>query len=153
LLVRQSDMFTVGVLPPLLMVGTFLLLAITRTASIARPDDGVVQAVVTGLGNHSIALTLGYALTLGALAMRRHVAHQRAGAFETVGRVPARGERGASPLLDEAGDVARALADHHGLVVRPVDHGRRLRRGLARLEHEVDHVVELLLDLPAVGAR
>lgn len=77
LLVRPPDMFVVGVLPPLLMVGAFLLVAITRVAAIASPGDGVVQAVVTGLGRHSIALFVGYGLCLGALAMRRHVAQVR----------------------------------------------------------------------------
>lgn len=76
LLVRPPDMFTIGVLPPLLMVGDFLLLAPTRTDSIARPGDGVVQAVVSGLGHHSVALFVGYALCLGVLAMRRHVRHR-----------------------------------------------------------------------------
>lgn len=77
LLVRPPDMFVVGVLPPLLMTGTFLLVALTRAEAIASPGDGVVQAVVTGLGRHSVALFVGYGLCLGALAMRRHVAHVR----------------------------------------------------------------------------
>lgn len=77
LLVRPPDMFVVGVLPPLLMVGAFLLVALTRTPAIASPGDGVIQAVVTGLGRHSIALLVGYGLCLGALAMRRHVAQLR----------------------------------------------------------------------------
>jgi hypothetical protein len=71
LLVHPRDFFVVGVLPPLVMTGLFLLLALTRVEAIARSDDSVVQAVVTGLGRHSIALFVGYALTLGCLAMRR----------------------------------------------------------------------------------
>ena len=71
LLVHPRDFFTVGVLPPLVMVGLFLLLALTRVEAIARSDDGVVQAVVTGLGRHSVGLFVGYALTLGCLEMRR----------------------------------------------------------------------------------
>ena len=74
LLVHPRDFFVVGVLPPLVMVGVFLLLSLTRVEAIARSDDGVVQAVVTGLGRHSIALFVGYGLTLGCLAMRRRVA-------------------------------------------------------------------------------
>jgi len=71
LMVHPRDFFVVGVLPPLVMTGVFLLLALTRSEAIARADDGVVQAVVTGLGRHSIALFVGYALTLGCLAARR----------------------------------------------------------------------------------
>jgi len=77
LLVHPRDFFPVGVLPPLLMVGVFLLLALTRPESIAHRDDGVVQAVVSGLGHHSISLFVGYALCLGCLAVRRRVLAQR----------------------------------------------------------------------------
>jgi len=80
LLVHPRDFFVVGVLPPLLMVGAFLLLGLTRPEAIANHDDGVVQAVVSGLGHHSISLFIGYALCLGCLAMRRHVISQREGA-------------------------------------------------------------------------
>lgn len=76
LLVRPRDFFTVGVLPPLLMVGVFTLLAATRPSAIAHPDDGVVQAVISGLSGHSIALVLGYALCLGCLAIRQRVLGQ-----------------------------------------------------------------------------
>ncbi|MEP9381586.1 DUF6542 domain-containing protein [Nocardioides cheoyonin] len=80
LLVHPRDFFTVGVLPPLLMVGVFLLLGLTRPDAIADAEDGVVQAVVSGLGHHSISLFVGYALCLGCLAMRRHVVTVRAAA-------------------------------------------------------------------------
>ncbi|MFT4084345.1 MAG: hypothetical protein QM638_17350 [Nocardioides sp.] len=80
LLVDAIDFFVVGVLPPLLMVALFILLAITQPATIALPDDGVVQAVVSGLGHHSISLFVGYGLCLGCLAMRRHVLAGRAAA-------------------------------------------------------------------------
>jgi hypothetical protein len=74
LLVRQRDFFTVGVLPPLIMVGAFAVLAVDRPGAIANPDDGVVQAVVSGLAHHSVALVCGYALCLMTLFAR-----QRAG--------------------------------------------------------------------------
>jgi hypothetical protein len=77
LMVHPRDFFVVGVLPPLLMVGLFLLLGVTRPEAIAQADDGVVQAVVSGLGHHSISLFIGYALCLGCLAMRRHVLAER----------------------------------------------------------------------------
>ena len=71
LAVRPSDFFTVGVLPPLLMVGVMALLEMTRPAVLGHPQDGAVQSVVTGLADHSGALVTGYLLTLMTLAVRR----------------------------------------------------------------------------------
>ena len=73
LLVRMADFFTVGVLPPLLMLGVFAMLATTTRDTIAHPEDGFVQAVVSGLSGHSLALVVGYALALGVLAIRHRV--------------------------------------------------------------------------------
>ncbi|MCW2845593.1 MAG: hypothetical protein JWN22_3509 [Nocardioides sp.] len=73
LVVRPLDFFTVGVLPPMIMVVVFTLLGLTRPGMIAHPDDGVVQAVVSGLSRHSAALVLGYALCLTCLAVRQRV--------------------------------------------------------------------------------
>ncbi|GAA4712085.1 DUF6542 domain-containing protein [Nocardioides conyzicola] len=77
LLVRPSDFFTVGVLPPLLMVGVFVLIGLTRPDVIADPGDGVVQAVVSGLASHAGALTTGYLLSLAVLALRHRVLRHR----------------------------------------------------------------------------
>ena len=71
LAVRPADFFTVGVLPPLIMLAVFVILAIARPATIARPEDGVVQAVVSGLSTHAVALGVGYALCLACLAVRQ----------------------------------------------------------------------------------
>ena len=71
LAVRPPDFFLVGVLPPLAMALVVLLLAISDRASVARADDGLVQAVLAGLSRHGIALALGYAACLGLLALRR----------------------------------------------------------------------------------
>jgi hypothetical protein len=68
--VRPTDFFTAGVLPPLLMVGVFVLLGVTRPDSIGASEDGVVQAVVSGLSHHSDALFAGYLLCLAALLVR-----------------------------------------------------------------------------------
>jgi uncharacterized protein DUF6542 len=76
LAVRPTDFFTVGVLPPLIMVGVFTLLGLTRPAAIADPRDGVVQAVVSGLSHHSGALVAGYLLCLGCLELRRRMARR-----------------------------------------------------------------------------
>ena len=73
LAVRPDDFFTVGVLPPLIMVGVFVLLGLSRPDVIAHPEDGVVQAVVSGLSHHSGALVVGYLLCLAILAVRQRV--------------------------------------------------------------------------------
>jgi hypothetical protein len=71
MLVRPRDFFTVGVLPPLLMLGTMVLVALNGTQVIAHRHDSVVQAVITGLAHHSIALFVGYAACLVALVLRQ----------------------------------------------------------------------------------
>lgn len=71
--VRPSDFFTVGVLPPLLMLGVFWVLGLFAPGSIAGDGDGTVMAVLTGLADHAGALAAGYALCLGCLAIRRSV--------------------------------------------------------------------------------
>ena len=71
--VRPRDFFTVGVLPPLLMLGTFWLLGLLTPGSIANDGDGTIRAVLTGLADHSGALVTGYALCLACLAIRRSV--------------------------------------------------------------------------------
>ncbi len=73
LAVRPRDFFTVGVLPPLLMLGAAVLLALWDVTAIADARDGVVQAVVSGLTHHAGALITGYMLTLAILAVRRRV--------------------------------------------------------------------------------
>lgn len=69
--VRLEDFFPVGVLPPLAMLLVVVLLALSDPGSVARPTDGVVQATVSGLAGHALALALGYAVALGLLATRR----------------------------------------------------------------------------------
>lgn len=71
LAVRPGDFFTAGVLPPLVMVGVFTLLALVDVEALARPGDSVVQAVASGLAHHSAALVGGYAVCLGALWARQ----------------------------------------------------------------------------------
>lgn len=69
-LVRRGDFWTVGLLPPLLMIGAFSLLALVERGTIADPRDSVVQALVSGVAHHSAALLAGYVLCLGGLAWR-----------------------------------------------------------------------------------
>ena len=78
LAVRPADFFTVGVLPPMLMVVVFALLGATRPDVIADPEDGVVQAVVSGLSHHAGALVTGYFLCLAILAVRQRFLTQAA---------------------------------------------------------------------------
>lgn len=74
LVVHPADFFVVGVLPPLIMVGVFVLLGSTHPETLAQPEDGVVQAVVSGLSRHSGALVVGYVLCLAVLLVRQRVA-------------------------------------------------------------------------------
>ena len=73
LLVRPEDFFIVGVLPPLIMLVVFVLVAASRPVAIAEPGDGVAQAVVTGLSHHAVALGVGYAACLVCLGVRERV--------------------------------------------------------------------------------
>ena len=77
LAVRPRDFFTVGVLPPLMLLGVFTLIGLTAPDVIAERHDGVVQAVVSGLAHHSGALVAGYALCLATLALRTRTATGR----------------------------------------------------------------------------
>jgi ATP/ADP translocase len=80
--VRPRDFFVVGVLPPLLMLGTVLLLAVVARSAVADPVDSLVQAVVSGLAHHAGGLVAGYALALGVLALRQ-VAAKNSGRLRT----------------------------------------------------------------------
>jgi hypothetical protein len=71
LLVRPRDFFTVGVLPPLALTATVVTLALLDRAAVARADDSLVQAVVSGLAHRAQALALGYALALAILGLRQ----------------------------------------------------------------------------------
>lgn len=77
LAVRPNDFFTAGVLPPLLMLGAFVLVAIGRVNAVARPDDSLVQATISALSHHSLALMMGYGGCLGVLYLRQRVMAQR----------------------------------------------------------------------------
>ena len=69
--VHPRDFFTIGVLPPLLLGFTVVVLAVVDRAAVARAEDPFVQALVSGLAHHSLALVIGYALTLLVLALRQ----------------------------------------------------------------------------------
>ncbi len=126
--VAGEALFVMSLLPPFLMLAVFTLLGAVAPEMIAEPDDGMVQSLVSGLAHHSTALLVGYGLALVTLAAP------------------------ATSLL-EARRVAGADPEHLGVALRPVDHGGRLGRRLARLDHDVDLVVQLLLDVPAQRPR
>ena len=71
--VRHRDFFTVGVLPPLLMFATMVLVALNGSQVIADPHDSTVQAIITGLAHHSVALFAGYAVCLLTLLARQRL--------------------------------------------------------------------------------
>lgn len=97
LAVRPQDFFTVGVLPPLLLAATVTVVAIVDPAAVARAEDAVAQAVVSGLAHHAIALVIGYALTLGVLALRQ-VALRHDGRIRLGGEASTRSGPDASAL-------------------------------------------------------
>ena len=78
--VRASDFFTVGVLPPLLLAFTVVTLVVVDQRAVARPDDGPLQAIVSGLAHHALALLIGYAAALLLLGLRQ-VAFRNHGAL------------------------------------------------------------------------
>ena len=70
LLVRPQDFFTVGVLPPLVMLAVFVLVALSHPRALTSGDAGPVSTVVGGLAHHAVALGVGYAACLVCLAIR-----------------------------------------------------------------------------------
>ncbi|TIC81720.1 DUF6542 domain-containing protein [Nocardioides sp. GY 10127] len=73
LMVRPSDSFVAGIVPPWLMTGLLLVAAWTDPGIVTTADDGLVQAVASGLGLHAFPLVLGYGLAFGVLWMRDRV--------------------------------------------------------------------------------
>ena len=71
-LVRRRDFYLVALLPPVLMTVVFAFIALVARDAIADPRDSALQAVVSGVATHGIALFVGYALCLGWLAWRLH---------------------------------------------------------------------------------
>ncbi|MCF6376649.1 hypothetical protein L2K70_03455 [Nocardioides KLBMP 9356] len=71
-LVRRRDFYLVALLPPLLMTAVFTFVAAVARDVVADPADSLVQAVVSGVATHAVALSLGYALCLGWLVWRLH---------------------------------------------------------------------------------
>lgn len=71
LAVHPDDFFAIGVAPPPVMAGVFVVFGVVAPGSIAEPEDGTLQALVSGMAHHANALLFGYALCLACLAIRR----------------------------------------------------------------------------------
>lgn len=82
LAIRPEDFFSVGILPPMLLLGLFAALGVVDRGSIAPPDDSLVQSVISGLAHHSGPLLVGYGLSLGILGIRSRVLRRRAAEAE-----------------------------------------------------------------------
>lgn len=97
LAVHPRDSFRVGVLPPFLLLGTCLVLAFVWRDGIARADDNLVQAVISGLAHRSGALFTGYALALVVIAIRQRVLSSRQASNLAGSPAPYRVTSGTSP--------------------------------------------------------
>lgn len=73
LAIRPDEFFTVGVLPPMLLLGICGILAIGHRSAIAPSDDGLVQAAISGLAHHAGGLLLAHGSLLAVLAIRSKV--------------------------------------------------------------------------------
>ncbi|MBC2932922.1 DUF6542 domain-containing protein [Nocardioides sp. zg-1228] len=71
-LVRRQDFYLVALLPPVLMLAVFGFVALVDRGALADPRDSVLQAVVSGVATHGIALFAAYAVCLGWLGWRLH---------------------------------------------------------------------------------
>jgi hypothetical protein len=69
-LVRRRDFYVVAVLPPVLMTVVFAFVALVARDVVADRRDSLLQAVVSGVATHGVALSAGYALCLGWLGWR-----------------------------------------------------------------------------------
>ena len=69
-LVRRRDFFAVALLPPLLMSRCSASSRWSARDAVAEPSDSLIQAVVSGVATHGVALVVGYALCLGWLGWR-----------------------------------------------------------------------------------
>ena len=99
LAVRPRDFFLIGVFPPLLMAGMFVVLAVVARGLVADAGDGLLQAVVSGLAHHSAYLVVGYVLTLTLLAVRQVAMHHSGSLRGPQGHVRARQRRSAQPRV------------------------------------------------------
>ena len=81
LAVRIRDLFTAGVLPPLLLVAVLVVVAVAQPAGIRvtelDPTASVVQRVIAGFVDLAGALVVAHALALVLVALRMRVARRQ----------------------------------------------------------------------------
>ncbi len=81
LLVRTADLFTAGVLPPLLTIALVLGVAIVHPSAVSvaelDPGAGTVQVMIAGFVDVAGALVVGHMLALVLVGLRVRVAHVR----------------------------------------------------------------------------
>lgn len=74
LTVRSDGFFTVGILPPLLLLGVLTAVASIRPSAIDAPgladDAGLVQRVIAGVVSQAAALVIGHGLAIAVLGVR-----------------------------------------------------------------------------------
>ena len=73
LAIRPDEFFSVGVLPPMLLLGVCGILGVVHPSAIAPSGDGMIQSVISGLAHHSGELLIAHACLLVVLAIRQRV--------------------------------------------------------------------------------
>lgn len=72
--VESGSLFGPGILPPLLMIGSILMLAIVVPDAIATDGisatAGTLQRLIAGVIDHATALAVGHLLALGVIGLR-----------------------------------------------------------------------------------
>ena len=94
LAVRGSELFTVAVLPPLVMVVVLAMLTVVEPLSLTGEHLGLASTLLTGLAHHAGALVAAHGAVLAIVAAR-----------STLG-----GPAGAQPV--RRGEVARRSRSH-----------------------------------------
>jgi hypothetical protein len=67
--VKRADLFTAGVLPPLLYAGVVAVLTVVAPSAFAT-GAGFSKVFLTGLADHAVGLVSGYAIALLTVATR-----------------------------------------------------------------------------------
>lgn len=118
LLVRPRDFFAIGVLPPLALGATVLVLVLVDRQAVARADDGALQALVSGLAHHAVALAIAYALTLAVLGLRqvalRNQGRLRRPQHEAASSAPSAAAAPSTPTAPGRSSAGAADQDGHG---------------------------------------
>jgi hypothetical protein len=76
--VRRSDLFTAGVLPPLLYAGVIGALSVMAPHAFSA-GSGVANVFLTGLADHATGLVSGYGVALATVAARVSSTNSRRG--------------------------------------------------------------------------